>query len=100
MIARTVTLVLAIVLYALPAQAQEDKSWRAFLDQLWVDAKAKGITRSTFDLAFQGVTTDPRVMPITKRQPEYGKPAGAYVNSIASPGRAADGLRKEKEWSK
>src|ERR1700754_2610579 len=99
MIARTVTLVLAIVLYALPAQAQEDKSWRAFLDQLWVDAKAKGITRSTFDLAFQGVTPDPRVMPITKRQPEYGKPAGAYVNDFVSADKISKGVRKEKEWS-
>ena len=34
----------------------------------------------------------------TKRQPEYNKPAGAYVNSIASPQRAAAGLKKEAEW--
>jgi membrane-bound lytic murein transglycosylase B len=95
------TAALALALHVLPAQAQsEDKGWRAFLDQLWVDAKAKDIKRSTFDLAFADVTPDPRVMPITKRQPEYGKPAGAYVNSIASANRASAGLRKEKEWHK
>ncbi|MEM3019199.1 MAG: lytic murein transglycosylase, partial [Candidatus Bathyarchaeia archaeon] len=37
-------------------------------------------------------------MPITRRQPEYGKPAGEYVNSIASPARIKAGLRKAEEW--
>ena len=46
------------------------------------------------------MTPDPRVMPITKRQPEYIKPAGAYVNSLASAGNASTGMRKEKEWRK
>ena len=36
----------------------------------------------------------------TKRQPEYGKPVGAYVNDIASRGRIANGQRKAKEWAK
>lgn len=93
--------VLAFALYApvfAQAPAEPDKSWRSFLDQLWIDAKAKDITRKTFDLAFDGVTPDPRVMPITKRQPEYIKPAGAYVNSLASAGNASTGMRKEKEW--
>jgi lytic murein transglycosylase len=94
---------LLVVLGHSAAQAQPQAStgsFSAFLEQLWQDAKAQDIKRATFDLAFAGVTPDPRVMPITKRQPEYIKPAGAYVNSIASPGRASDGLRKEKEWSK
>jgi membrane-bound lytic murein transglycosylase B len=100
MISRLILLTVLALSLAMPAQAQEDKSWRAFLDQLWIDAKAKDIKRVTFDMAFADVTPDPRVMPITRRQPEYIKPAGAYVNSIASAGRASAGLRKEKEWSK
>jgi lytic murein transglycosylase len=101
MITRTLAAALLIlVLHAFPAAAQDDKGFRAFLDQLWQDAKQKDIKRATFDLAFADVTPDPRVMPITRRQPEYIKPAGAYVNSIASPGRASAGLRKEKEWGK
>ena len=103
MITRTISAaVLALALYA-PAFAQaqgEDKSWRTFLDQLWVDAKAKDIKRATFDLAFADVTPDPRIMPITKRQPEYGMPAGKYVNSLASTDRASRGPQKEKEWSR
>src|SRR5690242_3352419 len=64
--------------------AKPDPAFAAFLQELWPDAQAKGVTRATFDLAFAGVTPDPRVMAITQRQPEYGKPAGAYIASLAS----------------
>ena len=76
-----------------PAQAQRspsglgDVAFDRFLAELWKDAEAKGIARATFNKAFAGVTPDPRVMTATKRQPEFNKPAGAYVNSIASPSR-------------
>ena len=33
-----------------------------------------------------------------QEQPEYNKPAGAYVNQLASPLNAKTGLRKEAEW--
>jgi membrane-bound lytic murein transglycosylase B len=82
-----------------PAHAQE-QSFAAFEAALWPDAQAKGIRRATFDLALKGVTPDPRVIAATKRQPEYGKPVGAYVNDIASRGRIANGQRKAKEWAK
>src|ERR1700674_4689102 len=88
--------------YALPPAVDPNPppvmEYKVFLDQLWRDAQKQGITRATFDLAFNGITPDPRVMPITRRQPEYGNPAGAYVNSIASPGRAKEGTRKATEW--
>ena len=93
--------VLAVVLAlcCAPARAQE-QSFAAFEAELWPDAQAKGITRATFDLALKGVTPDPRVIAATKRQPEYGKPVGAYVNAIVSRGRIANGQRKAKEWAK
>ena len=90
------------VIFALictPVRAQEP-SFAAFEAALWPDAQAKGVTRATFDLALKGVTPNPRVIAATKRQPEYGKPVGAYVNDIASRGRIANGQRKEKEWAK
>ena len=90
------------VIFALvcaPLRAQEP-SFAAFEGALWPDAQAKGVTRATFDLALKGVTPNPRVIAATKRQPEYGKPVGAYVNDIASRGRIANGQRKEKEWAK
>jgi len=92
---------LACVYAPAQTQAQEaNQSFAAFLAELWPDAQAKSITRANFDLALKGVTPDPRVIAATKRQPEYGKPVGAYVNDAVSSGRIARGERKAKEWAK
>ena len=82
-----------------PSQAQE-QSFAAFVNELWTDAQAKGVTRASFDLALKGVTPDQRVIAATKRQPEYGKPFGDYVNAIVSNRRIADAQLKAREWSK
>src|SRR5215470_1123061 len=74
-------------------------SFTAFLQQLWPDAEAQGISKATFDLAFAGLTPDPRVVAATRRQPEYGKPLGAYVGSIVSAGNISAGQHKAGEWS-
>jgi len=84
---------------ASPATAQE-QSFTAFVAELWPDAQAKGVTRTTFDLAMRGVSPDQRVIAATKRQPEYGKPVGDYINSAASLGRIARGQAKAKQWAK
>jgi membrane-bound lytic murein transglycosylase B len=82
------------------ASAQDaSRSFDEFLRRLWVDAQAQGITRTTFDAAFAGVTPDARVIALTKRQPEYGKPIGAYVNSFVSAANIAAGARNASEWS-
>jgi lytic murein transglycosylase len=91
---------LSLVLLCAPAQAQPRESFASFVAKLWPDAKAKGVTRATFDLAMQGVTTDARVIAATKRQPEYGRPFGSYVNAIVNPRRIADGELKARQWAK
>jgi membrane-bound lytic murein transglycosylase B len=48
----------------------------------------------------KGVTPDQRVIAATKRQPEYGKPVGDYVNAIVSNRRIADAQLKAREWAK
>ncbi len=88
-----------------PAAAQETTgtsapaNFDAFKVQLWPQAQAKGITRATFDLAFRGITPDSRVLAVLKREPEYGKPIGAYVDSIASPSRVETGKQKAEQWA-
>jgi lytic murein transglycosylase len=73
-------------------------SFDLFLEELWPDAASRGISRVTFDRAFAGLTPDGRVIAATQRQPEYGKPVGAYINSIASRERIAAGMRKASQW--
>jgi membrane-bound lytic murein transglycosylase B len=96
---RYLILIFALVFFHVPAQAQE-QSFAAFVNELWPDAQAKDITRVNFDIAMRGVTPDQRVIAATKKQPEYGKPVGAYINDIVSQGRVTRGIAKEKEWSK
>src|SRR5689334_18167668 len=66
----------------------------AFLDALWADAQKRGITRATFDQALAGFAPDARVIAATRREPEYGKPIGLYVGSIASKQNIATGAAK------
>src|SRR5215470_15384814 len=99
------TFVLALpALLALPASARAQivhtrgLDFDQFVTELWTDAQAKGINRTTFAKAFADVTPDSRVIATTKKQPEYNKPAGAYVTSIASATNAREGLKKEAQW--
>src|SRR5689334_20625257 len=80
---------------AVPAQVPA--AFTAFLQELWPDARAKGVTRATFDMAFAGVTPDPRIMPITRRQPEFGQSVGTYIANFASKSRIELGMRKAAE---
>ena len=79
------------------APAQVPPAFTAFLQELWPDARAKGVTRATFDMAFAGVTPDPRIMPITQRQPEFGQSVGTYIANFASKSRIETGMRKAAE---
>lgn len=100
MIIRRAALVLLLALLAAPELARaQDQTFAAFVKDLWPDAKAKGITRVTFDRAMKGVTPNPKVIAATQRQPEYGKPVGDYINALASPGRITRGQAKAKQWS-
>ena len=71
----------------------------AFLNELWPQAKARGITRLTFDAAFTGITPDPRVIAATDRQPEFNEPMGNYLSTILAPGNIAIGMHKATQWS-
>jgi lytic murein transglycosylase len=82
------------------AQDNSDESFTAFLAELWRDANRKGITRATFDAAFVGLSPDSRVIALTKRQPEYGRPFGDYVASMVSNLRITNGKRQAAQWQK
>ncbi len=62
---------------AKPASAPFD----AFLKGLWPLAQQRGVSRATFDLAFRGVTPDPSIVALTKKQSEFTAPIWGYLNS-------------------
>jgi membrane-bound lytic murein transglycosylase B len=74
-------------------------SFTAFLQALWSDAAHRGIARPTFDSAFAGLTPDPKVLAAMRREPEYGKPMGAYLGGLVSTARVGIGQRKSAQWA-
>ena len=86
-----------MMVFCFGAQAQEP--FAKFVNSLWPDAQAKGVTRATFDTAMKGVTPDQRVIAATQRQPEYGKPVGDYVNGLVTKSRITRGQAKAKEFA-
>jgi membrane-bound lytic murein transglycosylase B len=99
MMLRRALLVLALLLANASAKCEPSDSFAAFLEALWQDAAQRGISRTTFDAALAGLTPDPNVIAAMRREPEYGKPLGSYVASLASPSRIAVGQRKMAQWS-
>jgi membrane-bound lytic murein transglycosylase B len=81
------------------AHGQNDISFAAFLEALRHEAAHKGITRATFDAAFAGLTPDPNVLAAMRREPEYGKPMGAYLAGLVSSARIGIGQRKSAQWA-
>jgi membrane-bound lytic murein transglycosylase B len=81
------------------AVAQPADAFAAFLAALWPQAAAQGISRNTFDTAFAGLTPDARVLGAMQHAPEYGKPFGAYVESIVSASRIGIAMRKSAQWA-
>lgn len=67
--------------------------FRNFVSELWPIAKARGVSRETFDLAFADVTPDPQVIELTQKQAEFQKPIWAYVEGAVTANRLERGGR-------
>jgi len=103
---RLAALLIALVAYAISARSDPigealaaGPRVNAFLSALWTDAEKRGISRATFELALGGFTPDPRIIAATHHEPEYSRPAGAYLDALASPSRIATGAAKAAQWS-
>ena len=81
------------------APGRTSASFVSYLQGLWPEAEYRGITRATFDTAFAGLAPDPNVLAAMRREPEYGKPMGAYLAGLVSPARIATGQRKSAQFA-
>jgi len=68
------------------------------VEGLWPSAKSAGVTRATFDRAFQGFAPDPEVIEAANYQPEYVKPVGEYIDRAVSEKRIQIGKQKLVEY--
>jgi membrane-bound lytic murein transglycosylase B len=78
---------------------QATQGFSQFIANLWPDAQTAGVSRATFDAAFQGVTPDASIIKLTKGQAEFNKPVWEYLNSATSPDRIRRGAAKGSEWA-
>ena len=74
-----------------PAATPASASFDIFLQRLWPQAQARGISRATFDLAFRGVTPDASIVALTKKQSEFSAPIWSYLNNAVGGGRVQRG---------
>jgi lytic murein transglycosylase len=65
--------------------------FREYVASLWPLAEQRGVSRSTFDTAFGGVSFDPKVVSMTEAQPEVVHPIWEYVASAVSAERIGRG---------
>jgi membrane-bound lytic murein transglycosylase B len=75
------------------ASARADTGFDRWVAEFWAAAKAAGISRATYDRAFQGVSPDPEVLEKARYQPEFVKPMWDYVDKAVSEQRIETGRR-------
>ena len=79
----------------------KDAAFSKFVEQLWPDAKARGVSRETFDQAFKGIRFNPKVVPFTTAQAEFVKPVWGYLATAVTGSRIERGkerAEKEQRW--
>src|ERR1043165_5411451 len=87
-------LFLATHLALVATSAAETGSFQRFLNELWPDAEAAGVTPQVFGAAFANVRPDPDIMALTKSQPEYLRPVGSYIVGRVAGGTISAGHQR------
>jgi lytic murein transglycosylase len=82
------------------AQDASDARFQRFVQGLWPAAKARGVSRATFEEAFRGVEPDPKIIALTKKQSEFVRPVWDYINGAISAQRLERGRQMAAEWSR
>jgi membrane-bound lytic murein transglycosylase B len=90
----------AAFLLAASAGPSLGKRIDGFVDGVWQQAKARGVSRRTFEAAMGGFEPLPKVMELTRKQPEFTSTAADYVAKRANDKQAGVGRDKHGEWAK
>jgi membrane-bound lytic murein transglycosylase B len=69
-----------------------------FVDATWQTAKARGVSRKTFDAAMGGFKPLKSVLKLTGAQPEFVSTAASYVAKRVDAAKAAQGQGMRAEW--
>lgn len=70
-----------------------------FVRGLWPLAEARGVSRSAFEAAFAGYNYMPKIMELTRKQPEFSQTVQQYVDRRVTNAQAAKGKAMRGEWA-
>ena len=70
-----------------------------FVRGLWPQAEARGVSRSAFESAFSGYNYIPKVMELTKKQPEFSQTVQQYIDRRVTAAQANKGKAMRSEWN-
>ena len=64
-------------------------------------ARHGGARRAAYERELAGLTPDPSVIRLDRNQPEFSRPAGAYIQNAVTPARIAQGRQRTDRvpWS-
>ena len=83
--------VIAQTRQTIDASTDQSGAFQRFLQNLWPMAQARGISRSTFDTAFRGLTPDASIIALTKKQSEFVAPIWTYLTNAVGGSRISRG---------
>lgn len=89
-----VALLFSLGFFAGPASAD----FQGFVQGLWPAAEKRGVPRAVFKAAFDGMTPDPDVLGLARKQPEFRSTSAQYLARRVSALRVDKGRAKLKEW--
>ncbi|NEX93022.1 lytic murein transglycosylase [Caulobacter sp. 17J65-9] len=76
------------------APAAAPASFLAWKDDFIRRAVAKGFDRAFLERELGGLTPNDRIVSLDRKQPEFSKPIGSYVQTAVSSDRVAEGVRR------
>ncbi len=80
-----------------PALAQST-AFERWVEELWPQARKKGVSKKVFRRAFKGVAPDPEVLKRAEHQPEFVKPIWKYLESAVSAKRVETGRKMARKY--
>ncbi len=78
--------------------AQQNGGFARFLEKLWPDARAQGISRETFTLAFAGIGPSDKIIAQSKKQSEFVRPIWDYLDGALGAARVNRGVDMAGRW--
>ena len=85
-----------IMIFSFPSHALADTGFKQWIDEFYTTAASQGITRTTYDKTFKGVTSpDPVVLKKAAYQPEFTAQIWEYLDNRVTPQAVKIGRKME-----